>query len=154
MRTIFRVSRNGWWRGTEGACGPIRAARITSCRVRVLFFARRVLLTMGNDRLAKTDSGAAKLLQLLLRKFRVSFLHEVECLIHPDDLFFCICLDYAALLNGTEKLITGSVEGGLRASFGPAANPSLTGQSLLRVEVFGWWAKAHLAMKSNGNRAS
>jgi hypothetical protein len=93
-----------------------------------------VIIAVWNHGLAKTNTGAAQLLQLGLGKLGMALFHEVDRLVHPDDLVLGVRLDDAALLYGTEKLIAGSVESRLRTPFRPTANPSLTRQSLLRVE--------------------
>lgn len=100
-----------------------------------------MIIAVWNHGLAKTNTGASQLLKLGLGKLGVTIFHEVYRLVHPDDLLFGVRLDDAALLYCTEKLIAGSVEGRLWTPFGPAANPSLTRQSLLRVERLEWLAR-------------
>jgi hypothetical protein len=94
-----------------------------------------MLSTVWDHGLAESDAGIPQLLKLFFAQLGVTLLHKVQRLIHPDELILLVRLDYAALLNRTEQLIASPIQGRLGTSLGPTTNPSLSGQSLLRVWV-------------------
>jgi hypothetical protein len=103
-------------------------------RVRVLLGTGGVFSAVRDHGLTEAESGIAKLLNLGFIQLGVALLHEVQRFIHPAELIFLVGLDDTALLNCTEQLIASPVQGRLWTTFGPSTDPSLSGQSLLRVE--------------------
>ena len=74
-----------------------------------------MLISVRNDRLAKTESSHLQLFQLGWRQLRIAFCQETNGVVHPFGLIVFGGVNYTTLPDGTEKLVARAVKRGFLA---------------------------------------